>query len=156
VSLFEEACALAGDGCFIDVTAFPVEDGEDGYEADVALGKYLAVGGDPSRITVSTDSGGCLPSFDEQGNPAGLDYGRASAMTEALAKAASALSLEKALPAFTSNPAELMRFHRKGRIEVGSDADLVLLDDRHRVRDVMARGRWMVRSGEAEQLGTFE
>jgi N-acetylglucosamine-6-phosphate deacetylase len=44
----------------------------------------------------------------------------------------------------------------KGRIAVGGDADLVVLDGEHRVRDVMARGVWHVRRGQALLKGRFE
>ncbi|MFK8054293.1 MAG: beta-aspartyl-peptidase [Woeseiaceae bacterium] len=154
--LFDEACELAKSGCFIDVTAFPVAEGEDGLEADAALSLYLERGGDAGLITISTDSGGCLPTFDTDGNAIGLDYGRAQTMADTLAKCADVLGLEAALPAFTSNPASLMRFHRKGRIAVGGDADLVLLNNHHGVESVMARGEWMVKQGHVERCGTFE
>ncbi len=154
--LFAEAVALTRKGCAIDITAFPVAEDEDGLEANVALERYLADGADPTLITISTDSGGCLATFDAQGAPAGLDYGRADAMAEALARSAGTLGLASALPAFTRNPATLMRFRSKGRIATGADADLVLLDDKYGIASVMARGRWMVRAGATEVLGTFE
>jgi len=59
-------------------------------------------------------------------------------------------------PPFTSNVASLMRLPGKGRIELGCDADLVVLDDAHRVTDVMAGGRWHVRDGAQVIRGTFE
>lgn len=156
VSLFAEACELARSGCSIDVTAFPVADGEDGLEADAALAQFLDSGGDPTRITISTDAGGCLPTFDEQGAATGLDYGRANAMSMTLTRCIESLGLDAALPAFTSNPATLMRLHDKGRVAIGSAADLVLLDANLAVSSVMARGAWMVRDGNIEQHGTFE
>jgi hypothetical protein len=38
----------------------------------------------------------------------------------------------------------------------GADADLVCLDEQHRVRNVMARGRWMVQHGTPLRPGLFE
>ncbi|MFK7958433.1 MAG: beta-aspartyl-peptidase [Lysobacterales bacterium] len=155
-ALFEEACAISHQGCHVDMTAFPVEEGEAGISAEAALEQYLASGADPGRISISTDSGGCLCDFDEQGNALGLDYGRASAMAQTLKACAKALGLGSALPAFTSNPATLMKFHNKGHIAVGADADLVVLSHNHEVTDVMARGQWMVNNSTPTILGTFE
>jgi beta-aspartyl-dipeptidase (metallo-type) len=45
---------------------------------------------------------------------------------------------------------------RKGELVVGADADLVVLDESGRARDVMARGRWHVRDGAVAVHGTFE
>ena len=129
---------------------------EDGLRADESLVRYLANGGDPDLITISTDSGGCLASFDADGNPSGLDYGRSDDLVLSLSKSAKQLGLEAALPAFSSNPARLMRFHQKGRLAVGMDADLVLLDNNFGIGSVMALGRWMVREGQPVVCGTFE
>jgi beta-aspartyl-dipeptidase (metallo-type) len=55
--------------------------------------------------------------------------------------------LERVLPAFTANPARLLRLDRKGRLVPGADADLVVLGTDAAVAHVMARGRWQVRDG---------
>ena len=44
---------------------------------------------------------------------------------------------------------------RKGRVAVGGDADLVVLESGG-VSDVMARGAWMLRSGATRVRGVFE
>jgi beta-aspartyl-dipeptidase (metallo-type) len=64
--------------------------------------------------------------------------------------------LERVLPAFTSNPARLLRLHRKGRLNPGADADLVVLGPDGDPADMMARGRWHVRDGRAVVRGPFE
>ena len=48
--------------------------------------------------------------------------------------------LEDALPAFTSNPADHLRLEGKGRIKLGADADLVVLDDACAIDSVMVGG----------------
>ncbi|MEL6868343.1 MAG: beta-aspartyl-peptidase [Pseudomonadota bacterium] len=156
VALFDEACELANHGCFIDLTAFPVAEGEDGLEADIGLTQFLDRGGDPGRITISSDSGGCLATFDAQGVATGLDYGRAQTLATTLARCIAAVGIERALPAFTRNPATLMRLHSKGRINVGCDADLVLLGSDNEIHSVMARGEWMVSDSAVKKFGTFE
>jgi beta-aspartyl-dipeptidase (metallo-type) len=64
--------------------------------------------------------------------------------------------LERVLPAFTSNPARLLRLAGKGEIAVGSDADLVALDEQGRAHTVIVRGELHVRAGVALRHGTFE
>jgi beta-aspartyl-dipeptidase (metallo-type) len=60
------------------------------------------------------------------------------------------------LPAFTSNPARLLRLAAKGRIVVGADADLVALDDAGAAHDVIAGGIVHVRAGRQVRVGAFE
>lgn len=168
-ALFEEAVALARRGCTIDVTAFPVDDppqagiasdhdeGEDAWSAPDAIERYLDAGAPVDRITCSSDGGGCLPQYDGQGNLTSIDIGQPGAVAEALAHLlARGRALEEVLPIFTSNVASLLRLHGKGRIEVGRDADLVVLDDDHRVHDVIARGRFVVLRKEPQVWGAFE
>ena len=156
-ALFEEALALAERGCTVDITAFPVAKDEDAWSAVEALTRYLAAGLPPARVTVSSDGGGCLPAFDQDGRVVEMDVGRPSSLIETLgALLACGQPLERVLPAFTSNPARLLLLPRKGHLAAGSDADLVVLDDAGAAADVMARGRWHVRAGRSVVRGTFE
>ena len=156
-ALFDEALALAGAGCHVDITAFPVEPDEDAWPAAEALRRYLASGAPPQRVTISSDGGGCLPHFDAEGHVCAMGVGSPSSLASTLKELLeSGMALDSALPALTVNAADLLRLPRKGRITAGADADLVVLDADHRVRDVMARGRWMVRGGFALRRGLFE
>jgi beta-aspartyl-dipeptidase (metallo-type) len=156
-ALFDEAMALSERGCTVDVTAFPVAEGEDAWSADEAVVRYLGARLDPSRITVSSDAGGSLPVFDAEGRVTGTEVGSPGAVGEALRTLVQrGERLERVLPAFTANPARLLRLDRKGRLVPGADADLVVLDTDAAVADVMARGRWHVRDGRAVVRGVFE
>lgn len=156
-ALFEEALDLARAGSCIDITAFPVEDGEDAWSAADALIRYLDSGAPAKRVTISSDAGGCLPCFDGDGHVSYMDVGDAGALLSTLRELVSrGVPLERALPAFTSNPAYLLRFPRKGRIAVGADADLVALDEAGAAHDVMAGGIVHVRAGTIVRSGTFE
>jgi beta-aspartyl-dipeptidase (metallo-type) len=156
-ALFDEALELAGRGCTIDLTAFPVEEGEDAWSAADALMRYLDSGVPDERITISSDAGGCLPVFDAEGHVCRMGVGESGALLETLNDVLQrGVPLERALPAFTSNPARLLRLPAKGRIQVGADADLVALDDAGAAHDVIAGGVVHVRDGHIEHRGTFE
>lgn len=156
-ALFEEAMALAQEGCTIDITAFPVEEGEDAWSAADALLRYYDKDLPAARVTVSSDGGGCFPEFDENGRVVALDVGRPASLAETLKELlARGQALERVLPAFTSNPARLLLLPRKGHLGAGADADLVVLGSDGGVEDVMARGRWHVRAGHPVVRGSFE
>lgn len=156
-ALFDEAIALAKSGCTVDVTAFPVEEGEDAYSAAEALRRYLDAGAPADRITISSDAGGCLPCFDADGRVCSMDVGSAGELLKALRELlAHGLPLELALPAFTGNPARLLRLARKGEIVADGDADLVALDAAGHAHTVIVRGVVHVRGGRAVRRGTFE
>ncbi len=155
-ALFEEAMDLARSGCTIDLTAFPVEAGEDAWTAAEGLRRFFASGAPPERVTISSDGGGCLPHFDDQGRITRMGVGSPGSLMETLLElTASGEALERVLPAFTSNPADLLRLPGKGRIRVGGDADLVVLGPAG-VVDVIMKGAWFVRSGAALRRGMFE
>ncbi len=156
-ALFDEAVELARGGSSVDITAFPVDEDEDGWAADVALARYLDAGAPAERVTISSDGGGCLPVFDEQGEMLSMGIGSPASLAQTLkALLKAGVPLDTALPAFTSNVADLLRLHGRGRIVAGGMADLVVLDDQHDIADVMAFGVWHVRDGKAEVRGQFE
>lgn len=156
-ALFDEAIALARRGATVDVTAFPVDDGEDAWHAVDALERWWHADAPRDRITVSTDAGGTLPRFDAQGNVIAYGVGDPASLIACIATlVARGHALADVLPPFTSTPASHLRLPRKGTIAPGMDADLVVLDDTGAVRDVMARGIWHVRDGAPVRLGTFE
>ena len=156
-ALFDEALKLADRGSTIDLTAFPVEDGEDAWSAADGLLRYLDAGLPQERITVSSDAGGCLPVFDSDGRVSTFGVGSPGALARTLRELLSRQQpLERVLPAFTANPAGLLRLTRKGRLGPGLDADLATLDDRGNIVDVMAKGRWHLRDAAPLIRGTFE
>lgn len=155
--LFEEALSLTDYGCRIDLTAFPTGHVEPGLSAADAFVLYHDRGCPVDRLTISSDGGGCLPAFDNEGNLTRFGVGLSSTLPETLQElVARGVPMEDALPPFTSTVADLLRLSRKGRLQTGFDADLVVLDDLGGVKDVMARGLWHVRDGQAKVLGTYE
>lgn len=156
-ALFDEALELAGRGSTIDLTAFPVEEGEDAWSAADGLIRFLDSTAPAERITISSDAGGCLPVFDHEGHVCRMGVGESGALLQTLNEVLQrGVPLERALPAFTSNPARLLRLPAKGRIQVGADADLVVLDEAGAAHEVIAGGIVHVRNGHIEHRGTFE
>ena len=158
-ALLDEAVDLARAGSWVDVTAYPdghdPQPGDDGSDAVSAVLRYLDGGGPGERISVSSDGGGCLPRFGEDGRIVGYGIGDSSALPRCLSGLlAAGVDMERALPLFTANPATLLRLPRTGRIAVGADADLVVWEDR--VSGVMAGGRWHRYDDEQIRRGTFE
>lgn len=156
-ALFAEAIELAREGATVDITAYPVEDGDPSIPAAEAVRRFIESPAPNARVTVSSDGGGCLPAFDDEGVLTKMDIGSPQCMTDTFTElVTTGMPLELALPAFTSNVATLLRLGDRGRIVEGGVADLVVLDENHRVQDVMAGGRWHVRAGRAQITGTFE
>jgi beta-aspartyl-dipeptidase (metallo-type) len=156
--LFEDACALVKDlGCTVDLTAFPESDDEPGWTAAESVLRYRHAGLPLENLTVSSDGGGCLPAFDKQGELVSMDIGSSRTLLETITRLlAEGLNLEQVLPYFTANVANLMRLRGKGVIAQGMDADLLVLDDNHCVQHLMAAGKWHIKNGQQQILGSFE
>jgi len=156
-ALFDEAVELAKAGSTIDLTAFPVDDDEDAWSAADAVVSYLDRDGPVERLTLSSDAGGCLPCFDADGRVCSMDIGAPGALLQTLSELLQrGLALEQMLPLVTRNVAGLLRLPGKGRIDVGMDADLLVLDDEHRAHHVLCRGVWQLRDGRLVRRGMFE
>ena len=156
-TLLEESIELANHGCTVDITAFPIAEGEDAWAADEALLIYLDSGAPAGNVTISSDGGGCLPEFNEQGELTKMDIGNPQCLGESLKKLLDCgADLARVLPAFTSNVAKLLRLKDKGWIGVGGAADFIVLSDSHEISDVMLGGTWHVENGEQKVFGKFE
>jgi beta-aspartyl-dipeptidase (metallo-type) len=140
--LFEEAKAISAQGVTVDITAFPSD--EQGYTAPEAIDRWLHAGLSPEGITCSSDGGGCLPVFDDDGRMIEMDVGKPSSIFAAMRELCEAgQKREVVLPAFTSNVARILRLPTKGHLADGLDADLVVLTGDGDVAAVMAGGRWV-------------
>lgn len=156
-ALLDEACDLAKRGCVVDITAFPIEDGEDAWPADQALVRYFKSGAPVGNVTISSDGGGCLPVFNQNGEITQMDIGNPASLASTLRLLLVAgAKLENVLPAFTSNVASLLRLRGKGVIATGAAADFVVLDEQHNISDVMVGGVWHVSAGVQKVFGQFE
>ncbi|MBL0493287.1 beta-aspartyl-peptidase [Aeromonas veronii] len=144
--LFAEAIEWGKAGGWVDLTtsSFPdlLEDGER-LAAD-ALVELLAAGVPAERITFSSDANASLPRFDGEGRLIEMRCGQIASLWQQCVRATRlGVSLERALAAVTSNPAQALGLGSKGRIGVGQDADLLLVHDRtFAIERVMSGGLW--------------
>ncbi|MDR3322151.1 MAG: beta-aspartyl-peptidase [Synergistaceae bacterium] len=159
--LFKEGIDFALRGGCVDCTTStdPIffEEGE--TKCSVALKTLLDAAVPVERITFSSDGQGSLPAFDDSGNLAGLTIGDCRSLWPEVRDAVrdEKIPLETALRVITSNPADIYKLRRKGRVREDCDADITFVDqDSLEIRHVIARGRVMVRDGEAVVKGTFE
>ncbi len=140
-----------------DLTASSVPgDGES--SAAFAIAKMKSEGLPLANVTITSDGQGSLPRFDAQGVLAGLDVGSCSSLLSTLREAVArhSMPLEEILAPISSNPARILKLSRKGRLEPGADADIVIMNEGFVPATVIARGAVMVLEGKALKVGTFE
>ena len=131
-ALWEDAMDLSRSGVTIDVTAFDAEG--DAPDAAGAFLEWRAAGLDPARLTISSDGGGCLPTFDRDGVLLHMDVGSSETLLAAVrALVAQGVPLGEAIAPMTVNVARLFRLRDRGELRPGLLADVVLLDDRMQV-----------------------
>ena len=98
--------------------------------AALALKELLVAGVAIERISMSSDGQASLPLFDTQGKLISMGIASLSSLSEGLREAVQqhGIALEIALTTITKTPANNWGLKQKGRIEIGADADLLLLD----------------------------
>jgi beta-aspartyl-dipeptidase (metallo-type) len=156
--IFEEAKEYAKQG-YVDLTAgcydlFP----ETEVKPSRAVVEMLQAGVPLAHISISSDTGGSLPYFDDEGRLVKLKVGKAKPLFDELIDLVvqEGLPWEQALQLVTSTPAERLKLKRKGYIQVGNDADIVLLDSANRIVHLVAGGELMIEDGKMLRKGTFE
>ena len=128
-ALFHEAIALVKEfGCYIDITDFPVAEGEEAYSAADALEIYWESGAPLDRVTVSSDGGGCLPVFDAEGQVISMEVGDCSVLLRTVqALATRALPFDQIIAPFTRNASSLLRLPSSGELRLGQRAEFCSL-----------------------------
>ncbi|MBQ9241552.1 MAG: beta-aspartyl-peptidase [Duodenibacillus sp.] len=144
--------AFARRGGVIDLTCRMGIHGDAAHAAADALGAGVAA----ERITLSTDGYGSMPRFDEKGEMVGLTVCPVTAIWDEFKTLSELCGLERAIRFVSTNLALNLGLSGKGVIAEGADADLLILDDAMDKTEVMARGRFLMRSGEILVRGTFE
>lgn len=161
--LVDEGLRFASMGGTIDVTGN--ENPQQSYELDgelpfrVILQQLLDKNISHEYITMSSDGQGSLPRFDEEGNFLRIGVASSQALIVGVKDAVlnGGIPLETVLPAVTSNVARVLKLTRKGHLNEGYDADILLLDEETlEIETVIAKGQLMIKNKEILVKGTFE
>ncbi|HAF71382.1 MAG: Isoaspartyl dipeptidase [Acetothermia bacterium 64_32] len=150
--LLDEAIEWAKEGGTFDLTAPSATLSWDRPFPEIV--RRLERAGVPwDRVTLSSDGGGSMPKFDGTGNLVGFATGRPASLWQAVRTLVKeGYPLEHVLPLVTENPARVLGIaDRKGSIEEGKDADLLVLGEDLSIERVYAKGRAL--AGPAQDVG---
>ena len=122
------------------------------------MARLLARGVPPEHLTMSSDANGNMIQRDAAGRVTGVVTQSMRWLFDEFRDLVRAhgVPLQTALLPFTTNPARCFALQGKGRLAVGADADLLLLDDDLEPRAVIARGSVLREDGRAIVKGVFE
>jgi beta-aspartyl-dipeptidase (metallo-type) len=156
--IFEDAKTYGKKG-YVDLTAsswpyFPQYE----IKPSKAIAELLKAGVPIEHITMSSDGFGSLPQFDESGKLLQLEMGYPRSIFDEMYDAViqENLPLEEAIKIVTSNVADILWLKNKGRIAVGKDADVVLIDKDFNIVHMTAMGQLMVSEGKMLKKGSYE
>lgn len=159
--LFEAGIQFAKKGGYIDFTTSTIQkfldEGE--VKASTAIKRALEEGVDIRQMTLTSDGQASLPDFDNNGKLSGMSIGTCMSLYTSIVDAIleDGVSIDDALRVVTENPANILHLPTKGRLEIGNDADLLLMKKETLELDtVIAMGQIMVSEGKAVVKGTFE
>lgn len=149
--LIDDAISLAHKGAFVDITA----DAETGQW----IKYYQEEKGNMHQLTVSSDGNGSMPKFNEKGEMTGLGILSQKTLLQQIVSSIKdyGLDISKAFKLVTENPATALKLEHKGSLDVGKDADLILLEKQALDLDtVIAKGQVMMQDNTIVVKGTFE
>jgi len=156
--LFDQALEWVAAGGAVDITVGPEPaPGDPDVRFEDALAAFARRGLPLTRIMASSDGNGSMPVFDADGRLVRLAVASEQDLLRTFREVVRTgrLPLEAAVRVFATNAADLYKLGRKGRIEPGRDADLLVVDGGLGLVDVFARGRRLMAGGKLLVRGTF-
>lgn len=159
--LFEQALQFLKMGGRIDLTSDikPDNINKSALTPADAVKKILENKLPIENVTMSSDSNGSIPVFDENKKLIKVMVGSTLTLYRDLKEMITngILPLEMAIKLITENVAKvLMLFPNKGQIKENSDADFVILDRNLNINSVIAKGEFMIKFGNIIKKGMFE
>ncbi|WP_067924666.1 beta-aspartyl-peptidase [Alicyclobacillus shizuokensis] len=158
--LLREAIRYGRQGGFVDVTSGIRPDKHDHISVKPAraVRQLLDAGVRPQLITMSSDSNGSSPIFDDTGKIVAMGIGSIATLWEETRDMVveEEIPVETAVSIVTRHVARVLKLGHKGMIRPGLDADLILTDEKFQIQHVFAKGQQMVENGKPVVFGTFE
>lgn len=158
--LLKDAIRYGQSGGFVDVTSGirPDEHDHISVKPSHAIRQLLNAGVKPYCITMSSDSNGSSPIFDDAGKLIAMGIGSIATLWEETRDTIvqEQVPIETAVAFVTRNVARVLKLGKKGSVQRALDADLMLTDDRFQIQHVFAKGKQVVQDGKPIVFGTFE
>jgi len=156
--LLEDSVGFLDKGGYVDLTADldPAQDKELISIASCVM-FYKEKKAPLDRITVSSDGNGSIPSFDDKGILIGLTVASQKSLLANFQYVVKnkVLEIEETIKLFATTPADFYGLERKGRIKMGMDADIILLDEDLALTDSFIRGKRLMAEKKILVRGTF-
>ncbi|SNX55098.1 beta-aspartyl-peptidase [Thermoanaerobacterium sp. RBIITD] len=159
--LFSQALEFLKMGGRIDLTSDikPDENSKTALTPLNAVKKIIENNLPIENVTMSSDSNGSIPVFDENKKLIKVMVGSTLTLYRDLKEiiVKGILPLEQAIKIITENVAKILFLYpNKGYIKEDSDADFVILDNNLNISSVIARGKFMIKFNEIINKGMFE
>ena len=155
--LYKKSIKYGKKGGYIDLTTGDLSD-ESSIDPSKMAKELIEEKVPIKQIKMSTDAGGSLPVFDENGELQDIKIASPSTLKKQFDKMVldREMSIENSVKITSTNIADQLKLNNKGRIEVGKDADILLLDkETLELNHVIAKGKIMLKNGRTEINGKF-
>jgi beta-aspartyl-dipeptidase (metallo-type) len=152
--LFDQAISFAKLGGMIDITTGASKYTDPYKSVLYALDEGVSI----DLMTFSTDGHAGLTKFNEAGKAIGVRKAPIHTNLEetiALVKEGG-IPISEAFKLITTNPAKNLGLKRKGKLEIGYDADLCCFNRELELMDVFAKGQQMMKNQIIKVKGNFE
>lgn len=149
--IYEDAIKFANLGGIIDFTAdITTERLNQLAEAISSVPK--------GNVTLSSDSNGSLPQWNDKKEVIGMDVSRSKTLLETIKELIKMnVKPSDVIALCTENVAKSIGLYpRKGTISINSDADLTFFDHDFNVKHVVAKGSFLIKDNKYIVKGTFE
>lgn len=157
---FQQAMELARAGGYMDISSGlnAVTLGPDTLKPSRALRQALESGINAEHILMSSDGNGSAARYGADGSVTGLVAASPATLLQEMADAVhEGLALSDALAPASTNVAKAYSLYpRKGTLQAGSDADILLLRPDMTIHSVFAKGQPMLEDGRLLRRGAFE